>query len=682
MKAGFYPRIALTGVKQNKRLYLPYILTCVGMIMMYYIIAFLTENKLIATMHGGSTIQRMLEFGCYVMAIFAVIFLFYTHSFLIRRRKKEFGLYNILGMGKRNIARVLFWETLLVAALSLGAGLLLGIACSKFAELILVNVLNGEVKYTFMIGFGAIKKTVILFGCIFLLIFLNTLRQIRTANPVALLHSESTGEKPPKANWFFGIAGILLLGAAYYIAVSIKDPLSAMAWFFIAVIMVIIATYLIFIAGSVWICRILQKRKGYYYQKKHFVSVSSMAYRMKRNGAGLASICILATMVLVMITGSACLYVGTEDSLKTRYPQEIVTEIEDHKLYDMSDEEVAQMKAEVDEIVAEYGDTPQQPIEYRYASIAGALEKDQIELDVRMYSSFSMDTYDMLRQIYLVPLADYNRLTGKNEVLSDDEAMIYPFRCGYDYDTFTIKNGRTFRIVKTLDSFSINSGMSMDIIPSIVLVVPDFTDSLKKLTALADYNGDRMLHPYWYYGFDLSVEGEQQAEIAKRIYEHFRTISMEGTSDIYSYSIESREANRYDFYSTYGGVFFLGIMLSIVFLFATVLIVYYKQISEGYEDQARFDIMQKVGMTKENIRKSINSQMLLVFFLPLVTAVLHLAFAFPMIRKLLILFNLLNFKLLLGTAAASVFVFAVFYAIVYRITSNVYFSIVSGMKEE
>ena len=330
MKGAFYPKLALDGIRKNKRLYIPYILTCVGMVTMFYIITFLQKSETVGAMRSGSTVQRILSFGIIVIAVFACIFLFYTNSFLMKRRKKEFGLYNILGMGKRNIGIILVWESLIIALFSLAVGLFIGIAISKLAELALVNILNGAVKYSFSISPLAIVMTVAVFGAIFLLLLLNSIRQIRFSNTAALLRSENLGEKPPKGNIFIGIVGILLLGGAYWLAVSIKDPIAAMLMFFIAVIMVILGTYLTMIAGSVSFCRILQKNKKYYYKPSHFVSVSSMAYRMKRNGAGLASVCILATMVLVRsLQRQACISVRTtlsKNSIRERLTQQSLSE--------------------------------------------------------------------------------------------------------------------------------------------------------------------------------------------------------------------------------------------------------------------------------------------------------------------------------------------------------------------
>ena len=318
MKLGFYARLAWTGMQKNRKTYLPYILTCAGMVMMYYLITFLSKNPNVALIRGGSTLQGILSFGTGVIAVFSLIFLFYTNSFLIRRRKTEFGLYNILGMGKWNLTRILLWESAAICAISLLGGLFFGILFSKLAELLLVNLMGGKASFTFTVEPNAVASCVLLFVGIFALIFLNTLRQIHVSNPIELLHSETVGERPPKANWVVAALGIIILAIAYYIAVTIQDPIAALVFFFVAVVMVIIATYLLFVAGSVVLCRILQKNKSYYYKTRHFISVSSMMYRMKRNGAGLASICILSTMVLVMLSSTVCLFVGTEASLHGR----------------------------------------------------------------------------------------------------------------------------------------------------------------------------------------------------------------------------------------------------------------------------------------------------------------------------------------------------------------------------
>lgn len=677
MKAVFYLKLAWTGICKNKKLYLPYLMTCIGMVMMYHIILFLQYDDYLSFLPGGSILQTICALGAWVVAAFSVIFLFYTNSFLIRRRKKEFGLYNILGMGKRNIGFILFWETLIIAVISLTIGLSGAILLSKFAELGLVNLINSDITYRLTVSLPSIVMTLKVFGGIFLLLFLNALRQVHTANPMALLHSENAGEKPPRANWLFGLLGFVLLAGAYYIAVSIEEPVSALLWFFAAVLMVISGTYALFIAGSVLFCRILQKKKKYYYRPNHFVSVSSLVYRMKRNGAGLASICILATMVLVMITSTACLYFGTEDSLRTRYPRDIYANIVLKDPKDGSDENLELLRSRILQITADNHAEMENLMDYRAISLTGMLQDGILKTDSAIWSG----SYSSLCSVYFVPLSDYNRMMGLQEQLAADEVFLYPFRIHYTEDFLCMQNGANYRVAGILDDFSITGDASMDLLPSLFVIVPDLETSVRLLTQQnEDYNNHGMTLR-WYYGFDSPAGTDIQIVLANQIREAFKDLKPK-ESGSYSYNVESLAANRQEYYSLYGGLFFLGILLSVVFILATVLIIYYKQISEGYEDQSRFEIMQKVGMTKREIRKSINSQMLTIFFLPLVTAAIHLAFAFPMIYLMLQLFNLTNLTLLLTTAGISILIFAVFYTLVYRITSNAYYDIVSGARAE
>lgn len=674
MKRGFYPRLAWSGMRKNSKLYLPYTLACIGMTAMFYILMHLADSPALKLIPSSASVTVTLSLGSFVMGVFSLLFLFYTNSFLVRRRFKEFGLYNVLGMNKGNISRVLAWEALINALISLAGGLFLGIALSKLAELGLVNIMGGDTDLDLRISVKALEFTVMFFCGIFLLIYLNSLIKIRRSSASELVKSENFGEKPPRANWLFGLAGIVILAAAYYIAVSIKTPLTALSLFFIAVIMVIVATYLIFIAGSVWICRLLQKNKRYYYKKNHFVSVSSMVYRMKRNGAGLASICILATMVLVMISSTTCLYFGAEDALRDRYPRDISISASYSGLDSMTDENISALRGEISAAVG--GAETENILDYRCASLVGSLENGILDLSEASIYSTAMITYDYVAEVYIVPLADYNAIAGTNESLGSDEAMIYAYRMDYTDKTFAVDELVSFRVKKVLDSFPIADGSAMaSIAPTVFVIVPDFADTVAKLGGAVSSSGDEPASLSWNYAFDTPVSDEEETAMCERIGERLSERSQ--TGGYRYYSRESLAANRADFYGMFGGLFFLGIMLSIAFICAAVLIIYYKQISEGYEDRRRFEIMQNVGMTKKEIRSSINSQLLTVFFLPLIFAGLHLGFAFPFIHKLLMLFNLSNLPLLIGTTAISFGVFALLYAVVFRVTSNAYYNIVS-----
>ena len=681
MKKGFYSKLAWTGIRKNKKLYTPYILTCTGMVMMFYIVAFLTNSDVFRSLPGGDTMQGILSLGYSVTGIFSLIFLFYTNSFLVRRRKKEFGLYNILGMGKRNLAVVMFWESLIIALISLAAGLLTGIALSKFAELGMVNILEAEAAFTFTVEPIAVLQTLGLFAVIFVLILLNTLRQIHLSKPIELLHSENTGEKPPRANWFLALAGAVVLAAAYYLAVSIENPLEAMAWFFVAAVMVIIATYLLFVAGSVAICRILQRKKGYYYKTNHFVSVSSMVYRMKRNGAGLASICILCTMVLVMVSSTVCLYIGAEDSLRARYPRNINMDVLTSQPAGLDAEIVAQVKDVSSQAVSDQGLTTENILDYRVAAFAGYVQGDRVLVDSAQINSASLSDISVMYQVFVVPLEDYNRLMGQKETLEPGEAILYLTKMEeYTQDTITIGNMEPFRVKKTVSEFADNGIDSMQIIPSLYLFVPDFDETVASLMEITDEKGDPVAELHWFYGFDLDCDDDTQILVQNQIESGLGQLEVSDQAEL-TVGCEGVAKERASFYGLYGGLFFLGILLGVVFLFAAVLIMYYKQVSEGYEDQSRFEIMQKVGMTKKEIRKSINSQILTVFFLPLITAGVHLTFAFPLINKLMVLFGLTNFHLLIAVTVCCYLIFALFYVLVYRITSRSYYAIVSGTRE-
>lgn len=578
-----YRHLAWDGIRKNSRLYVPYLLTGVGAVSFFYILAALSRLPE-GTLPGSGSVQVILNLGSFVLWVFSLLLLFYTHSFLIRRRNREFALYNVLGMGKRDIARILCWETLLSGGISL-------------------------------------------------------------AGALALL-------------------GILLLAGAYYLAVTIREPLAALTWFFAAVLMVIAATYLLFISGSVTLCRLLQRNPRFYYRKRHFVSVSSLVYRMKRNGAGLASICILGTMVLVMLSSTTCLYFGAEDSLHTRYPRdENITAYFPDRASQSGD--LTPLRTAVADAVRRSDMSAANVREYRSVSSAMTLRDGVLSPN---------EGFGNPVDVTLIPLADYNAAMGTDLTLPQGQVYVCRSRTGYQGTSLTLQNGPTWQVAGLLDNFSPSGSDSASVVTQLWLIVPDLSaaDALEQVMNRANMGVSRT----WYYGFDLD---RQLPDAADPVAEAIRRMAQDGgLMENGVLGVESLAENRGDFYGSYGSLFFLGILLSVGFSLAAVLIIYYKQISEGYEDQARFDIMQKVGMTRRDIRSSINSQLLLVFFLPLLLAGLHLAFAFPFVHKLLLLFNLWNTRLLVGTTAASFLAFAALYTLVYRITSNAYYHIVSG----
>lgn len=677
-----YARLAWTGMRKNRRLYLPYLLSCAGMVLMFYILMGLSGSPVLGHMSGGTSSAIILRLGTVVIAVFALIFLFYTHSFLIRRREREFGLYNVLGMGKGSIARILLWETVITYGLTTGTGLLLGMVLYKLAELGMVRLLQVPVTYTLTVSVSSLLAAAALFAVIHTLILLNSLRQLHGVSAVALLRSESVGEKPPRAQWVLTAAGVVLLGGAYALAVSIKEPLAALLWFFAAVIMVILATYLLFISGSVTLCRGLQRNKKYYYRPQHFVSVASMTYRMKRNGAGLASVCILATMVLVMISSTTCLYVGQEDAVNARYPRDMDVAVYGRSDHPLDEAEAEQLRQGVESTVFNFGGQTSNVATYREISVSGL--PDGGDLRLGNAGASAADSTHVIH-IYFVPLEEYNAVTGQSLTLENGQVYVAALRTEFHSDTLSIDGGMTRHVMKREIPALVGAAVA-DITPSLTVVVPDFEQFVPELQSYLTNKYGWYPTATWHYAFDTDLPENQQADmdgvtpnLKDALDDYLAGVS--GDWDV-GVSVESKAGNRADFYGMYGGLFFLGIMLSIVFIFAAVAILYYKQLSEGYEDQSRFDIMQKVGMTKTDIRRSINSQLLTVFYLPLVLAGVHLCFAFPFIHKLLLLFNLDNRGLLIGTTAVSFAVFAVLYAIVYKLTGNTYYRIVAEDTEK
>ena len=680
MKRSFYPRLAIDGMRKNRRMYGPYLAMGALMAAICYILSALSRSDALRTLPGGDNLCMIMALGNVVLLIFSVIFLFYTNSFLIRRRRREFGLYNVLGMSKRNLARILTWETLLTAAISIAGGLFFGVLLSKLIELAIVKMMDGTATLGFPFDLSALLGTAGGFAVIYALLWLVSVVRVGRSTAVALLRSEAAGEKPPRANWFLSLLGLILLGAAYYLAVSIKNPLDAITWFFVAVVLVIFATYLLMITTSVLLCRVLQKNKRYYYRANHFVSVSSMAYRMKRNGAGLASICILATMVLVMISSTASLYFGKEDSLRTQYPREVNVQLWLSSLSQMEDHNLDLFRTAAQQAVEDCGGEMQDVMDYRYINTTGYPMEDGIEMDWRKYEHDSL-IYSKLRDYFFVTEADYEAQTGEQLDIPEGEVALRTYDCDDAPLELKIRRGGTLRVAESRKG-SDQLGLAQNSnIARVVVIVPDMQAILDVFPAsiqdIKDSNTFR-----WTYGFDTGLDAAGQRAVSEAVSEHINALDLGEGQGYDWYSLALRETNRADFYGNYAGMFALGILLSIVFILAAVLIIYYKQLTEGYEDQARFAIMQNVGMTRREIRRSINSQLLTVFYLPLLFAGLHLAFAFPMIRRLLMLFSLYNIGLFAAVTAISFAVFAALYAVVYRQTAGAYYAIVSGGRDE
>lgn len=673
-----YPKLAWQGIRKNAETYLPYLLMGILMVGVSYIMNYLTRPALMGALSMGGTTLMVLQMGKIVISVFSVIFLYYCNSFLIRRRMKEFGLYNILGMGKGNIARVMLWETLLTALLVFAGGLLLGLSLSRLVEMALINLLHADYTVPMELFYpDGVTWVLLLFGGIYVLILLANLLRMRLSNPVALLKSENTGEKPPKANWFFGLIGLLILLSAYYVAAVSQSPLEALIFFFIAVLMVIVATYLLLVSGSVTLCRMLRRNKRYYYQTRHFISVSAMAYRMKRNGAGMATICILCTMVLVILTSTVCLYGGTDSMVDAICPQDINLTIgleardgeENWKRLDA----MQQMALDVTE---EMGLTPENITSQRALVATGKVQNGNYGI---ITDADSLKANVLELTVY--PLSVYEQATGETVTLADRELLYASFKTDETFSSMSFYGSAPYRMIraekelpKRLLSADYRSAWGC-----LVVFTNDAEAFRSEITALVgEKSGEAMMMDRLALHFDLASEADTDTQ--EKLVKTLRSEAMKLTGkDFYgmsSLSVDTRSLCRRDYLSLFGGLFFLGMVLGPLFSIAAVLIMYYKQICEGYEDAERFAVMRKVGLTDAEIRRSVNSQVLTVFFAPLLMAGLHMLFAMPMIRLILGAFGLHNDSLFYGIGIGCYVVFAVIYALMYLLTSRRYYRIV------
>lgn len=673
-----YPKLAWQGIRKNAETYLPYLLMGILMVGVSYIMNYLTRPALMGALSMGGTTLMVLQMGKIVISVFSVIFLYYCNSFLIRRRMKEFGLYNILGMGKGNIARVMLWETLLTALLVFAGGLLLGLSLSRLVEMALINLLHADYTVPMELFYpDGVTWVLLLFGGIYVLILLANLLRMRLSNPVALLKSENTGEKPPKANWFFGLIGLLILLSAYYVAAVSQSPLEALIFFFIAVLMVIVATYLLLVSGSVTLCRMLRRNKRYYYQTRHFISVSAMAYRMKRNGAGMATICILCTMVLVILTSTVCLYGGTDSMVDAICPQDINLTIgleardgeENWKRLDA----MQQMALDVTE---EMGLTPENITSQRALVATGKVQNGDYGI---ITDADSLKANVLELTVY--PLSVYKQATGETVTLADRELLYASFKTNETFSSMSFYGSAPYRMIRAEKELPkrLLSADHRSAWGCLVVFANDAEAFRSEITALVgEKSGEAMMMDRLALHFDLDSEADTDTQ--EKLVKTLRSEAMKLTGkDFYgmsSLNVDTRALCRRDYLSFFGGLFFLGMVLGPLFSIAAVLIMYYKQICEGYEDAERFAVMRKVGLTDAEIRRSVNSQVLTVFFAPLLMAGLHMLFAMPMIRLILGAFGLHNDSLFYGIGIGCYVVFAVIYALMYLLTSRRYYRIV------
>lgn len=665
----FYARLAASNIKKNGQIYFPYIITCIITIAFYYIMKSLSLNDGLDSLYGGGTIRQTLGLGCNVVMIFAVIFLFYTNSFLMKRREKEFGLFHILGMEKKHLMRVTGMETFYIAILGLGFGFLFGIVLDKVMFLLILRVLGREVSLGFYISREAIISTIILFLAIFFLIFLNTARRLGFSKPIELLRGGNVGEKEPKANWIFAILGALSLGTGYYLAVTVQNPVAAIAIFFVAVILVIIGTYLLFTAGSIVLLKLLRANKRYYYKTRHFIGISGMLYRMKQNAVGLSNICILSTMVLVMISSTTALMIGSDDLVSSRYPYDFIFYSKE-KVYGQTD--FSDREAVITQALENNGLTEKESIRLRTLEFSALKQKNGFTILKDADIEAFINDFEVLD---FITLDDYNRTTGENRTLNDDEVLVCSNRVKMKSDLFVLDDFQ-FKIVEELKSFEYVGGgaLASNIASSHIVVVK----SEEILNELYEYQKEQFkeMAQEIDYIYGINVDGEEEAALNAYMEMRNGLNNLEVPENEVTGRVESKVEGAQGFYDIYGGLFFIGIFLGLLFTVAMILLIYYKQITEGYYDRERYVIMQNVGMSQKDVKASIHSQILTVFFLPLITAGIHLIFAYPVVEKILAVLNLSNTRLYVYCTLGCFAVFSLLYVAVYGWTAKLYYGIV------
>lgn len=670
MHKGIFSRLAKQNIRNNKSTYIPYIITCIFCIAMIYMMEFLRDCPTLDQAVRQADEVRMIVFtGEIVVEIFCIIFLIYSNSFLMKRRQKEIGLYNILGLERNHIGIVMFLETIITSIGSLAGGIATGIIGSKLALLLLLKLLHIPSVLGFYISVKGIFTCLFMFGIIFLMILFLNLAKIHLSRPVELLRGNNTGEKEPAAKWLMALIGFICLGAGYYLAVTTESPIKAITIFLLAVILVMAGTYLLFTAGSIVILKFLRRRKSFYYRTGNFISISGMLYRMKQNAIGLASICILSTGVLLMISMTVSIYFGMNDIMLNRYPYDV-----DMSVTSISEDECQTAIEAFEKAIADNKVPVEKSVEEIYLDIVCSKNGDQILIK----PANTIRNSDSVLVLSLLNQAEYKRLTGISANLNDGEIFAW-YPSAVQKDSVTVDETE-FTVKKWLDKNLLTCGEDA-VSDNAVLVVTnedfkkfdEMRTEMYKGVSSAPAGEDLTLH----LGLDITGSETDKIDFGTPVMEAVKDLKKNGGLSENSWITSGIRQQEYEsYYADNGSLLFIGIFLGSLFLMGTAMIIYYKQISEGYEDQKRFEIMQKVGLSRREVRSSVRRQILMVFFLPLLMAMLHITMAFPMIRRMLLLFGMTNTKLFIGCTAGTVLIFAVVYGLIYLMTARSYYHIV------
>ena len=673
-KSGFYPKLAWGNIVRNRQFYVPYLLTLGGTAAAFYIIGALAGARDLPVMNRYIYLSMFMTFGLFVIAIFAVIFLGYTNSFLMKRRRKELGLYNVLGMGKRNIARMLGMETVYTALIGIGGGILAGLLLQKLVTLLLCRIMAFHgTGFSFYVSREGILATIALFTLILLGNLLVNLIRVGRQSPMELMRSASAGEREPKSNWPMAILGILALGGGYAIAVFTNNAGMAFALYFPAVILVIIGTYALFTAVSIVALKALRKNKRYYYQPRHFIGVSGMLYRMRRNAVGLANICILSTMVLVMVSGTLALYLNSQQTLEKQFPAELSVAVryqaDQTPAFD-GDAFSARLLAELREKDC--------PAEILYSYRRFTLSMDEIPGGYFRRHEYQSQTKD----INFLTAADAEAITGQQLTDFAPVTLRFPLTAAAEqgnggadeYSEITVEAAKLTETVPAVGGafVNINVPVWLAVKDDAALQAVWDTQAAAQRVRIPGSSPNAMVFQTF---CRLDTDPETQLTVEWEL-DFGQGYSAAEVGSWERVDADSKESFTRDYYALNGGFFFLGLFLGFLFIMAAVLIIYYKQVSEGYEDRERYRIMQDVGLERRMVKSSISSQILGVFFAPLLVAAIHVAFDFQLMLHLLTMFGLHEAGVTLLCTTGTFLVFAVIYGLVYLLTARTYYRIV------
>lgn len=665
MTKGLYMKLSVTGMKNNRQITVPYLITGIFLVAMFYMIGSLRENPDLLKATGSSFIFVLMDMVIRVVGVFSAILLFYSDSFLMKREKRSFGLYNILGMGKRHIAKIMFWDACLSALFSVIIGLLFGVVFSKLLFMAAAKLINISANMDFYISWKYMLICAVFYGVIYFISFLLHLLQLKVNNPIEMLKGSNVGEKEPKTKWVIFLIGAVCLAMGYGISLTIKSPISAFTLFIGAVVLVIIGTYFLFTAGSIVLLKRLRRTKSFYYRSGRFTAVAGLIYRMKQNAVGLASICILGTAVLVTVSTTFSLYSGIREGVDRSMPRDIQVEIGNAGQNDITEKTILSY-------LDKKGFETEKLISFSYLMVLSSQTKSGFEVSKKNMTSYNLNS----SELYMVSADDYQVLTGNEADIKGNHALVYSSK-GNNRKTISLL-GKTWKVDGTATAKGIPGIESYQSMDFYVIVVPTEKSLLQMQDSLEKIAGDNGSAPETMLAMHFNVTGNaaKKADAEAVLVKYMEKLAKDSKTT-FSFNVAEKGDTFNRAKEIYGAFLFIGAFLAALFLLGTILIIYYKQLSEGFDDRERFIIMQKVGMSSGEVRKTIRTQILTVFFLPLGMAAIHVAAAYPMIIKMISLFNMTDTTVFGICTAVTILIFALVYTLVYFLTARVYYKIVA-----